>query len=131
MAFKQVDYYYLASWLYKQQNPYDEARTRAVISKAYYGAFLEARNKAGIADKSGQVHAKVHDHYINVGKLALANRLDESRLKRNEADYDTTLTITSMDSGKALGRARKILQELGVVLNINTSHLGLNLHITD
>ena len=116
MAFKPVDYYHLASWLYKQQNPHDEARARAVVSKAYYGAFLEARNKAGITDKSGQVHAKVHDHYVKASNLALANRLDESRVKRNDADYDTTLTITSRDSGKALVRARKILQELGVSL---------------
>ena len=116
MAFKPVDYYYLASWLYKQQNPYDEARARAVISKAYYGAFLEARNKAGITDKASSVHAKVHDHYVKTGNLALANRLDESRVKRNQADYDTTLSITSMDSGKSLARARKILEELDVVL---------------
>lgn len=116
MAFKPVDYYHLAGWLFKQQNPYDEARARTVVSKAYYGAFLEARNNAGIADKSSGVHKKVHDHYFKAGKLALANRLDDSRIKRNDADYDTSLAITSMDSGKALARARKILQELGVVL---------------
>lgn len=116
MAFKPVDYYYLAGWLYKQQNQYDEARARAVISKSYYGAFLEARNKAGITDKSPGVHSKVHDHYVKAGKLALANRLDESRVRRNDADYDVAKSITSMDSGKALARAKKILEELGVAL---------------
>lgn len=116
MPFKPVDYYHLAGWLYKQQNLYDEARARAVISKAYYGAFLEARNKAGITDKSPGVHARVHDHYVKTGKLALANRLDESRVKRNDADYDVLKSITSMDSGKALARAKKILEELGVAL---------------
>lgn len=116
MSFSPVDFYHLASWLYTQQNIHDEARVRAVISKAYYGAFLEARDKAGISDKSAGVHKIVHDHYFNKGQLALANRLDESRVKRNDADYDTALSLTSMDSGKALGRARKILQELGVTL---------------
>ena len=116
MTFKPVDYYYLAGWLYEQRNPHGEACARAVVSKAYYGAFLEARNKAGIADKSSGVHKKVHDHYFDAGKLALANRLDELRVRRNEADYDTSLTITSMDSGKALARARKILEEIGVPL---------------
>ncbi|MGO8755999.1 MAG: hypothetical protein ACLQHK_12305 [Gallionellaceae bacterium] len=116
MAFNPVDYYHLAGWLYAQQNPYDEACARAIISKAYYGAFLEARNRAGIADKSPGVHKKVHDYYFNAGSLALANRLDDSRIKRNDADYDTALTITSMDSGNALKLARKILQELGVTL---------------
>ncbi len=116
MAFKPVDFYYLAGWLFKQQNPHDEARARAVVSKAYYGAFLEARDKAGIADKSSGVHKKVHDYYFTAGKLALANRLDELRIKRNEADYDTTLTITSRDSGKALAQTKKILEELGVAI---------------
>lgn len=116
MAFNPVDFYHLAGWLYAQQNPHDEARARAIISKAYYGAFLEARNKAGITDKSSGVHKKVHDYYFNTGRLALANRLDDSRIKRNDADYDTALTITSMDSGKALKRARKILEELGIAL---------------
>jgi len=116
MAFNPVDYYHLAGWLYKQQNPHSEALARTVISTAYYGAFLEARDKAGIADKSSVVHKKVHDHYFTAGKLALANWLDVSRVKRNDADYDTTLTVTSMDSGKALARAKKILQELGVTL---------------
>ncbi len=116
MAFNPIDYYHLAGWLYSQQNSYDEARARAIISKAYYGAFLEARNKAGITDKSLGVHKKVHDYYFNAGHLALANRLDDARIKRNDADYDTALNITSMDSGNALKRVKKILQELGVTL---------------
>ena len=116
MAFNPVDYYHLASWLYAQNNPHDEARTRAVIAKAYYSAFLEARNRAGIVDKTAVVHKKVHDHYFKAGHIALANRLDDSRIKRNDADYDTAITVTSMDSGNALKRAKKILQEPGVVL---------------
>ena len=116
MAFNPVDYYHLAGWLYAQQNPHEEARARAIISKAYYGAFLEARNRASITDKSPGVHKKVHDYYFNAGRLALANRLDDSRIKRNDADYDTTLTITSLDSGSALKRAKRILQELEVAL---------------
>lgn len=116
MSFKPVDFYYLAGWLYKQQTSYSEALTRTVISKAYYGAFLEARDKAGITDKSPGVHQKVHDYYSKAGKLALANRLDELRIKRNEADYDTTLTITSRDSGKALAQTKKVLVELGVAI---------------
>lgn len=120
MAFKPVDYYYLAGWLYKQQYPHSEALARTVISKAYYGAFLEARDKAGIVDKSPGVHRTVYEHYSSAGKPALANRLDGSRVKRNDADYNTTRTITSRDSGIALARAKKILQELGVTL-IDTS----------
>jgi len=116
MSFNPVDFYRLVSWLYGQHSPYDEARARAIISRAYYGAFLEARNRAHITDKSPGVHVKVHDHYFKSGRRALANRLDESRRRRNDADYDTAVNFTSMDSGKALKQARRILEELGVAL---------------
>lgn len=102
--------------MYAQHSPHDEARARTIISRAYYGAFLEARSRAGITDRSPGVHLKVHDHYSKAGRAALANRLDDSRIRRNDADYDTTVTLTSMDSGKALKQARKILEELGVAL---------------
>lgn len=69
MAFKPVDYYHLAGWLYQQTIPQSEALARAVISKSYYGAFLEARDKVGITDKSAGVHKKVHDHYFKSGTL--------------------------------------------------------------
>lgn len=114
MVFNPVDFYYFADWLYTQQNQHSEARARAIISKAYYGAFLEARNKAGITDKSSGIHKKVRDHYFNNGHSAIANRLDDSRIKRNGADYDTALAISSRDSGMALKLAKKILEEIGV-----------------
>lgn len=116
MAFNPVDYYYLASWLNTQTNQLDEACARAVVAKAYYGCFLEARNRAGIADKTTSVHKKVHEHYSKAGNTALANRLKDLRLKRNDADYDTNLTVTTRNSGQALALARKILEELGVAL---------------
>ena len=115
MAFEPVDYYYLASWLYKQQTMHIEAQHRAVVSKAYYSAFLEARNKAKIFDKSYAVHAKTYNYYVTKN-TTLANRLDECRLKRNQADYDTTLKITSRDSGRVLSLSKKILIDLGVTI---------------
>lgn len=117
MAFNPVDFYHLAGWLYTQQNSHVEARARTVISKAYYSAFLVARNKADIPLKTKDVHKVVHAHYFKAGRLAPAKRLDELRVKRNNADYDeTTPTITSRDSGIALAQAKKILEELGVTL---------------
>lgn len=113
MAFGPIDFYSLAGWLFTQKSPHDEACARAIISRAYYGAFLEARNKAGIADKSSVVHRIVHDHYFRNGHQALANRLDDLRIKRNDTDYDTDKVITSMDSGKALKLAKRILQDIG------------------
>ena len=40
MAFNPIDYYHLAGWLYAQQNPHDEARARAIISKGITALFL-------------------------------------------------------------------------------------------
>lgn len=116
MPFNPVDFYHLVSWLYAQQSPNEEARACAIMSRAYYSAFLEARNRAGIADKTLSVHQKVHYHYSKAGQAALANRLDDSRKRRNDADYDTAVSLTSMDSGKALKQAKRILEELGVAL---------------
>ena len=116
MPFDPIDFYYLAGWLYLQSSPHDEARARAIVSRAYYGAFLAARNRAGIGDKSSGVHKRVHQYYTNAGRAALANRLDDSRIRRNDADYDTTLKITSLDSGNALKLAKRILAEVGVAV---------------
>lgn len=114
MAFNPVDYYYLASWLYGQREElnFGESPVRAVVSKAYYGAFLEARNKAGITSKSPNVHQQVIDYYNQKNNSALANRLDSMRSNRNNADYDTSLTFTSREAGIALSHAKRVLDNL-------------------
>lgn len=114
MAFNPVDYYYLASWLYTQRVHLNlgESPVRAVVSKSYYGAFLEARNKAGIKSKSHTVHRDVINHYHKLRKSSLANRLDSMRECRNNSDYDTSMTITSRDAGIALATAKKVLDDL-------------------
>lgn len=115
MSFDPVDYYHFASWLFKQNPPHEEARTRAVIAKAYYGAFLAARNKAKIQNNSSAVHEAVQKHYAQKN-AKLANRLDDLRKRRNEADYDTNSVVTSKQSGESLKLAAAILRELGVIL---------------
>lgn len=122
MPLNPVDYYHLASWLYIQraQLSYGESPIRTVISKAYYGAFLEARNRAGIKSKAATVHLDVIAHYNKNNKSAIANRLDSMRANRNDADYETSKTITSRDAGIALGAAKRILLDLGVVITTAT-----------
>ena len=116
MACNSVDFYHLAGWLHLQPVLHGEAHVRTIISRAYYSAFLVARDKAGITDDSPGVHQKVWSHYSSAGKTTLANRLEDLRLKRNRADYHMKLTMTSRDSGMALAWARSILKELGVAL---------------
>lgn len=118
MTFNPVDYYSLVSWLYKQKTPHEEACIRTIVSKAYYSAFLEARNRAGIIYDSGGVHKKVRQYYYDKGKITLANWLDDLRIIRNNADYDTARTLTHRDSQKALTLASKILQEFGVCIHL-------------
>lgn len=114
MACNPVDFYRLASWLYSQPALHNEAHVRTIISRAYYGAFLVARDKAGITNTSYNVHKQVQTHYSNAKKTTLANRLDDLRVKRNRADYHMDETMTSRDSGMACKLATNILQELGV-----------------
>lgn len=123
MAFQPVDYYYLASWLYEQQTSHEEAKNRSIISKAYYSAFLAARDKAGITDKKSAVHKKVCEYYSQnppnsdfANRLAFANRLKDSRINRNKADYDTESKITSRDSKVALAKCKRILSDLGFTI---------------
>lgn len=118
MSFNSIDFYHLAIWLDTQQDSnLIEARMRTIISKAYYGAFLFARDKAGITDNSGYVHELVQKHYYAVKKSKLANDLNKLRFERNKADYKLNQTITPLNAKNALSISRNILKNLGATLN--------------
>lgn len=113
MAFKGTDFYQFASDLYSAAKEEEEAKIRSIVSRAYYGAFLASRDKAGITSMSATVHAQTSQHYLNIGKSSVANRLDDLRTRRNNADYDTGIKIDKRKAGEALVYAKKILDDLG------------------
>lgn len=101
MSFSWRDYLSLAFELNgKTPHPYSlEARSRSAISRAYYAAFIEARNflrdAEGIAMPSD---SSVHNFVISTFRASRQNRcrsiaehLEKLRSYRNHADYDDVI----------------------------------------
>jgi hypothetical protein len=95
--------------------PGDETCLRVQISRAYYGAFLEARDRAGSHIPTGQAHESTAQHYITSGRSGIGNRLKQLRLARNVADYELRTPITPHKVTQAMKLARLILEELGAL----------------
>jgi uncharacterized protein (UPF0332 family) len=114
MAFEPVQFYELASALYSEERD-DEATRRTVVSRAYYSAFLAARERAGLRSTGGQVHEAVIRHFQERRDHRLANRLHDLRRQRNQADYDLHIPVTSLQAGAALKQARALLERLQVL----------------
>lgn len=115
MSFNPAEFYQLASILFGQQKEvtqYSESFTRTIISRAYYSAFLVARNQSGINKSSKDVHQEVRDYFRGSGKTKIANQLDDLRTRRNDADYQIDKNLTSRDSAIALKLSESILKEL-------------------
>ena len=114
MPLDPASFYTLAGGLFDSENA-DEAVYRTVVGRAYYAAFLAARNQAGIQTRTVDVHEKTRDHYLVRKKSAIANRLGQLRIARNDADYDCQATIGKSQAGKNLRLAHLVLVELGVL----------------
>jgi uncharacterized protein (UPF0332 family) len=114
MPFEPVQFYQLASALYREKADSEAAR-RTVVSRAYYGVFLASREQAGITTKGKDVHGDVIRHFQTLRRTGVANRLGELRILRNAADYELAAAMTSLQAGNALQKAESILQELKVL----------------
>lgn len=114
--FNPVDFYHLASELYKQADLANdfpaEALYRSIISRAYYSAFLAARNKCQLKNCGADVHQLVIKHW-KTHKAVIANRLQDLKDRRNYADYDTNKSFSKREAGEALKLALQILKSLG------------------
>lgn len=86
---------------------------RSVISRAYYAAFLVARDKAGITRRMDP-HKATIEWFRNRGgnDAVIANKLDNLRILRGQADYDLTPDCVRRDAGSALKRSLDLLQSL-------------------
>lgn len=95
--------------------PVDEATERAIISRAYYGAFNSARDRLG-ARISGNI--SIHFQVIQAYKASndklertVGSWLDSLRRQRVKADYEAD--FNPRGAGKrALTEARKVLDKL-------------------
>ena len=93
-----------------------EAFLRTAISRAYYSAFLLAREKkrleVGIVSKSPEVHKEVMDWvYQKFGKKKYDQFLNLRRM-RNEADYELEKSVDVNHAKLAVKLFRKIVGKL-------------------
>lgn len=94
-----------------------EATIRTCIGRAYYAAFLFARErtkqKFGIQyPKSGAAHQKVSIVLGNNGLTGSKIQLDTLRNERHKADYDLTIPCNKTDAEKAILLAENIINDL-------------------
>nr|MCH9663303.1 hypothetical protein [Gammaproteobacteria bacterium] len=81
-----VRYSYKVYVAARKTNSPDEAECRTIVSRAYYGAFLTAREYAGIKSRNN-VHQRVF-YYFNRNKLkSISERLRALKKRRAIADY--------------------------------------------
>lgn len=92
--------------------PTDEANGRTAISRAYYGAFLLARDMADIKDMTARAHAETRRHYAECGEKEVAEDLQSLRTARNLADYRTDLRVTHLVCDEAVKTSRRVRSAL-------------------
>jgi len=101
-----------------------EAAARTVISRAYYGSFLQYRehlltllkSDATLGPQFETLYTETEMHGIVVDVLkvlnyALGSGLGDLRFKRNDADYALARALTWKSAEECLGLAKSILAE--------------------
>jgi uncharacterized protein (UPF0332 family) len=107
-------FYRFAGDLYQAADA-TEVTFRTIVGRAYYAAFLAARNQALIQTSGSNIHDQTITHYRNARRSAIASRLDDLRRIRNDCDYDCQKTVDRRMAGEALKTASKVLADLGVL----------------
>lgn len=109
--FDPVEFYQFAGQLYQKKSE-REVENRIIINRAYYSAFLCARNFSKISNSSGSVHKEVIDYFEKQPNKIIFNQLKQLKDLRHKADYDLKTVILSRQAGKSLKLAEHILNKL-------------------
>lgn len=90
-----------------------ESYARSSVSRAYYSAFLTAKQKGRVVatKKDDNIHALVFDYCSSYLPL-MANDLKDLRLRRNKADYNLDIVFSAKDSDWAIRTAEGIIYDL-------------------
>lgn len=88
-----------------------EAIYRSVVNRAYYAAFLLARDKAGITNTGGSVHQDVIKYY-QAHQSSVSNRLMQLKKLRSDADYSSCKQMQLNDANKALKISNNVFNAL-------------------
>jgi len=113
-----ADYFELARLLSGQDGPFPNGRQRSAISRAYYSAYLEARDrmiesaefeipKKGAHEKVWQALLYAEEPLKTTGRL-----LKDLKKFREAADYDTHDDSILADTAEALRIAEQIRTRL-------------------
>lgn len=89
-----------------------EVDRRSSVSRAYYAAFLRARDQAGISDTTKDVHRVVQEFYFQANKVAIANRLNSMRRARNKADYKLNDAVDGKSTSTQIKEAEAVFSDL-------------------
>jgi hypothetical protein len=97
-----------------------EAQQRAGVSRAYYAAFILARNHLRDVDgirvpRHANAHQFVAAHYLNNRdpiRSAIGSRLNRLRTARNQCDYDDVVPHLPNLVSSSLVRAVQIVADL-------------------
>lgn len=110
-----ANFYFLASWLnrYHQDPPAPEV-CRVIIGRAYYAAFLAARDLGQRKGTGVTIHSDVIKYY-RVSDAYISNKLSDLKCLREQADYELTRKITTSDVATSLKGCREILKRLEVL----------------
>ncbi|MBC6475923.1 MAG: HEPN domain-containing protein [Hormoscilla sp. GM102CHS1] len=118
MSFDWSQYLHLARELAEKTT--DEAKMRSAISRAYYAAFIKARNYLqeweGLTIPTQNTHQYVIDQFRNSEEQVrknIGNRLNRLRLYRNQSDYDNTFPDLANKTRESLTLGRRIISGLG------------------
>src|SRR5262245_60462659 len=105
-----ADFYHQAQQWFELGNLESSVTARSIVSRAYYAAFLVARDDAGIGEEEFEPHRKVLEYYLKC-KPTLANELLQLRRLRTDADYKMAKQCRRTHANEALQRSRAILAQ--------------------
>ncbi len=113
MAFTPNEFYTFALSLQPSLHG-DCAALRSSISRAYYGAFITAREHYCVTSRGRDGHEQVLTAMkVNAQGQMLADNLQQLKNLREKADYQPQTNLTLTDTNKAISYSKKVLQTLG------------------
>jgi uncharacterized protein (UPF0332 family) len=94
-----------------------QAALRAAISRAYYGAWLRAREFSGLATRrddreSHQAVIKYYENRAEADSKTIAGLLMDLKSLRRKADYQTDTRLSLREAKDALASADEVLETL-------------------
>ena len=114
MGFPAESFYRLATLLQRQSQG-DDAQLRTCISRAYYSAFLTARDHSQKSSKGRRGHVEIIEYYLNSNderEQLIGSDLDTLKSLRVQADYRVDIVCTTQDGSDAMRLAGKLLRLL-------------------